>query len=76
MLSITEKAAYQKVYGPMFPHIKFTDFNDLESVKRLITKDTCAICLETVQGEEGIYPVTKDFLTEIRQLRDSSYSIF
>lgn len=65
-LSITWKAAYQEAFGPMLPHIKFADFNDLESVKRLIKKDTCAICLETVQGEEGIYPATKDFLTEIR----------
>lgn len=52
-LSITGKAAYQEPFGPMLPHIKFADFNDLESVKRLITKDTCAICLETVQGEGG-----------------------
>ena len=69
-LSITGKAAYQEPFGPMLPHIKFADFNDLESVKRLITKDTCAICLETVQGEGGIYPATKDFLAGIRQLCD------
>lgn len=69
-LSITGKAAYQEPFGPMLPHIKFADFNDLESVKRLITKDTCAICLETVQGEGGVYPATKSFLAGIRQLCD------
>ncbi len=69
-LSMAGKAAYQEPFGPMLPHIKFADFNDLESVKRLITKDTCAICLETVQGEGGIYPATKDFLAGIRQLCD------
>lgn len=52
----------------MLPHIKFANFNDLESVKRLITKDTCPICLETVQGEGGTNPAEKDFLKGIRQL--------
>lgn len=45
----------------MLPHIKFADFNDLESVKRLITKNTCAICLETVQGEGGYLSSDKGF---------------
>ena len=56
-LSITGQEAYQEPFGPMLPHIKFAEFNDLESVKQLITENTCAIFLETVQGEGGIYPV-------------------
>ena len=45
-LSITGQEAYQEPFGPMLPHIKFAEFNDLESVKQLITENTCAIFLE------------------------------
>lgn len=54
----------------MLPHIKFAEFNDLESVKQLITENTCAIFLETVQGEGGIYPATDFFIKGVRQLCD------
>lgn len=69
-LSITGKEAYQKPFGPMLPHIKFADFNDLESVERLITENTCAICMETVQGEGGVYPATESFIQGVRRLCD------
>lgn len=46
------------------------DFNDLESVKAQITDKTCAIIMETVQGEGGIYPATKEFLQGVRDLCD------
>jgi len=45
--------------------IKFADFNDLESVNEQITEKTCAIILEPVQGEGGIYPATKEFMEGI-----------
>lgn len=69
-LSITGQEAYQEPFGPMLPHIKFAEFNDLESVKQLITENTCAIFLETVQGEGGIYPATGFFIKGVRQLCD------
>ena len=50
--------------------VKFADFNDLESVKAQITDKTCAIITETVQGEGGIYPATKEFLEGLRKLCD------
>ena len=50
--------------------VKFATFNDLESVKQLVTDKTCAIILEPIQGEGGIYPATKEFLEGIRQLCD------
>lgn len=69
-LSVTGKEAYQIPFGPMLPYIKFAEFNDLGSVKSLISDNTCAICLETVQGEGGIYPATESFLKGVRQLCD------
>ena len=56
--------------GALIGGIKFADFNDLESVKAQITDKTCAIIMETVQGEGGIYPATKEFLQGVRDLCD------
>ena len=69
-LSVTGNSHYQEPFKPLMGGIKFADFNDLDSVKAQITEKTCAIILETVQGEGGIYPVEKTFLEGIRQLCD------
>ena len=69
-LSITGNSHYQEPFKPLIGGIKFADFNDLESVKAQITEKTCAIILETVQGEGGIYPAEKSFLEGIRKLCD------
>ncbi|MDO5519630.1 MAG: aspartate aminotransferase family protein [bacterium] len=69
-LSVTGQPKYQEAFGPMLSNIKFADFNDIESVKSQITDKTAAILLETVQGEGGLYPATKDFLVELRKICD------
>ena len=69
-LSVTGTEKYRTPFGPLIPGIKFADFNDLESVKAAITENTCAILLETVQGEGGIYPATQEFLEGVRALCD------
>ena len=61
-LSVTGNAHYQEPFAPLMPGVKFATFNDLDSVKNLITKKTCAVIMETVQGEGGIYPATEEFL--------------
>ena len=69
-LSVTGNAHYQEPFEPLMPGVKFADYNDLESVKALVNDKTCAIILETVQGEGGIYPADKAFLEGIRKLCD------
>lgn len=69
-LSVTGNSHYQEPFKPLIGGIKFADFNDLDSVKAQITEKTCAIILETVQGEGGIYPAEKNFLEGIRKLCD------
>ena len=54
----------------MIPGIKFAQYNDLDSVKELVNDKTCAIIFETVQGEGGIYPATKEFIEGVRKLCD------
>lgn len=69
-LSVTGNAAYQEPFKPLIGGIRFAKFNDLDSVKENITDKTCAIILETVQGEGGIYPADPSFLRGIRKLCD------
>lgn len=69
-LSVTGNTHYQDPFRPLIGGIRFADFNDLESVKAQITEKTCAIILETVQGEGGIYPADPEFLKSVRALCD------
>ncbi|BFL46172.1 aspartate aminotransferase family protein [Lactonifactor longoviformis] len=69
-LSVTGNTHYQEPFKPLIGGVKFARFNDLESVKALITDKTCAIILETVQGEGGIYPAEPEFLKAIRSICD------
>lgn len=69
-LAVTGNAHYQEPFKPLIGGIKFAQYNDLESVKSQITEKTCAIILETVQGEGGIYPAEPEFLKGIRELCD------
>lgn len=67
-LSVTGNSHYQEPFKPLIGGIKFADFNDLDSVKAQITDKTCAIILETVQGEGGIYPADPEFLKGVKAL--------
>ena len=69
-LSVTGNAHYREPFEPLMGGVKFAGYNDLESVKEQITDKTCAIILETVQGEGGIYPADGEFLKGVRRLCD------
>ena len=69
-LSITGNKKYREAFEPMIGHVKFANINDIDSVKANLTDKTCAIILETVQGEGGIRPATKEFLQELRAICD------
>lgn len=70
-LSVTGNAHYREPFEPLMPGVRFADFNELDSVKALINEKTCAIILETVQGEGGIYPAGQEFLEGVRRLCDA-----
>ncbi|MDF2473097.1 MAG: argD [Anaerocolumna sp.] len=71
-LSITGQPKYREAFEPLIGGVVFADFNDLESIKNKINKKTCAIILEPVQGEGGLYPADKEFLIELRKLCDDN----
>ena len=69
-LTLTGNEHYQEAFLPLMGGVKYADFNDLSSVESLITKKTCAVILETVQGEGGIHPADPAFLAGVRKLCD------
>ena len=69
-LSVTGTPKYREAFEPMIGHIRFAGMNDPDSVIAQMNDRTCAVILETVQGEGGIYPAEKAFLQEIRRVCD------
>ena len=69
-LSVTGNEKYQEAFKPLIGGVKFADYNDLDSVKALVNDKTCAIILEPIQGEGGIYPANEEFIKGIKEICD------
>jgi acetylornithine/N-succinyldiaminopimelate aminotransferase len=67
-LSVTPKERYQAPFRPLVPGVRIAPFNDLEGAKNAINDDVCAVIVEPVQGEGGIYPADPEFLQGLRAL--------
>ncbi len=71
-VSATGTPAYWKGFEPMVPGIHHARFNDLESVKALLSERTAAILVEPIQGEGGIRTPDRGFLAGLRRLADAN----
>jgi acetylornithine/N-succinyldiaminopimelate aminotransferase len=70
-VSVGGQPKYLEGFEPAPGGIHHAEFNDLESVKKLISKEkTCAIVVEPIQGEGGVMPADEDFLKGLRELCD------
>ncbi|MDD5935606.1 MAG: aspartate aminotransferase family protein [Clostridiales bacterium] len=69
-VSVTGTKKYREPFEPLIGGVVFAEFNDLESVKAKINEKTCAIIMETFQGEGGIYPAEESFIKGVRALCD------
>lgn len=67
-LSVTGNPKYREPFEPMIGNIRFADLNDIGSVERALTDRTCAIILETVQGEGGMLPASEGFLKGVGEI--------
>lgn len=70
--SVMEKRHSQPFFAPYLPGVHFAEFNNLESVRALVSDKTCAIIVEPVQGEGGIKVADKQFLQGLRALCDQN----
>lgn len=71
-VAVTGTEKYRTPFEPLIGGVKFAEFNDLDSVKALVSDKTCAILLEPIQGEGGIYPAEQGFLEGLRKLCDEN----
>ncbi len=69
-LSASGQEKLQKGFEPLMPGFKYAPFNDIEALNDAITKHTCAIMLEPIQGESGIRMPHKDYLKNVRKICD------
>lgn len=69
-LSVTGTEHYREPFYPLMSGVKFATFNDFGSVLANLTDNTCAIIMETVQGEGGLYPAEQEFISKVRELCD------
>ena len=63
-------SAIQQGFGPMTPGFKYAEYNNLKAFEDAITDKTIAIMIEPVQGEGGVHPATKEFMTGLRKFCD------
>ena len=69
-MSATPQEKIQKGFRPLVPGFAFGELNDLAGFANQIDDQTCAIFVETIQGESGIRPCTDEFLLGLRHLCD------
>lgn len=67
-LAMTGQKKYRAPFVPLMPGVQFVTFNDCADLERKFDNSICAVCLETIQGEGGIQPVTREFLELGRRL--------
>ena len=67
-LSITHTLKYREPFVPLVPGVEFLRFNDVADLEAKFTGDVCAIVIEPVQGEGGIFPVSDTFWKRAREL--------
>jgi acetylornithine/N-succinyldiaminopimelate aminotransferase len=71
-VATTHKEKYREPFAPVMPDVEFVRFNNVDDLRAQFSNEVCAICIETVQGEGGIHPVTQQFLAAARELCDST----
>jgi acetylornithine/N-succinyldiaminopimelate aminotransferase len=67
-VATTHKAKYREPFEPVMPGVEFVRFNDVEDLRAKFSEDICAICIEPVQGEGGIHPISREFFAAAREL--------
>jgi acetylornithine aminotransferase/acetylornithine/N-succinyldiaminopimelate aminotransferase len=71
-VATTHKEKYRAPFAPVMPDVEFVRFDDVDDLKTKFSSDVCAICIEPIQGEGGIHPVSQEFFATARELCDST----
>lgn len=71
-VATTHKEKYRQPFSPVMPDVEFIEFNDVADLRHRFSEEVCAICIEPIQGEGGIRPVSKEFFAAARELCDAT----
>ncbi len=71
-ITATGQLKYQKGFEPLTPGFKYGQFNDLGSIQKLVTKKTCAIMVEAIQGEGGVNIGEISFIKGLQEICDDN----
>ena len=74
-LTATGQPKYHKGFEPLPAGFDYVHYNDIEELERLMSDKTCAVMLETIQGEGGVYPPKDDYLKRVRELCDRYHAL-
>ncbi len=67
-LSVGGNENFKNAFRPLLPDVRILEFNNTDQFKSLSLKNTACILVEPIQGEAGIIPATKEFLSALRTL--------
>jgi len=70
-LSLTWGAKYRKPYMPLVPEMKFVEYDNINALKKAITKDTAAVIMEPIQNEAGVLIPNEGFMKEVHELTEN-----
>jgi acetylornithine/N-succinyldiaminopimelate aminotransferase len=71
-VATTHKLKYREPFEPVMPGVEFVRFNDVDDLRAKFSDDICGICIEPVQGEGGIHPISREFFATARELCNST----
>jgi acetylornithine/N-succinyldiaminopimelate aminotransferase len=71
-VATTHKLQYRGPFAPVMPAVEFVRFNDVDDLRAHFSSDVCGICIEAIQGEGGIHPVSQEFFAAARELTHST----
>jgi acetylornithine aminotransferase/acetylornithine/N-succinyldiaminopimelate aminotransferase len=71
-LSATASKKYREPFEPLVPGFEFVEANNITDLEKKFTSDVCAVLIETIQGEGGIYPLKEEFYRAVRRLTSES----
>lgn len=69
-LAATGQDKFHRDFKPLPAGFKYVPFNDLSALEAAVGSHTCAVMMEPIQGEGGVYPADPDYLSQVRQFCD------